>query len=85
MSAETFLLKYSSAFDDNIGKFIPANDVAYSSVINSVNHSLSAGGKRIRPALLMEFCRVFGGVCSVVAAVMVKKCRIMRIGTCFFA
>ena len=65
MSAETFLLEYSSDFDDNIGKFIPANDVAYSSVINAVNHSLSAGGKRIRPALLMEFCRVFGGDYSI--------------------
>lgn len=65
MSAENFLSKYSSVFDDNIVKFIPEKNVAYSSVINAVNHSLSAGGKRIRPALLMEFCRVFGGDYSV--------------------
>lgn len=59
MSAESLLLKYSRVFDEHIGKFIPENNVVYSSVINAVNHSLSAGGKRIRPALLMEFCRIF--------------------------
>lgn len=59
MSAESLLLKYSRVFDEHIGKFIPENNVEYSSVINAVNHSLSAGGKRIRPALLMEFCRIF--------------------------
>ena len=59
MSAESLLLKYSRVFDEHIGEFIPENTVEYSSVINAVNHSLSAGGKRIRPALLMEFCRIF--------------------------
>lgn len=30
-------------------------------VIEAMNYSLSAGGKRIRPVLLMEFCRLCGG------------------------
>ena len=59
MSADKFLLKYTSVFDDSIDQFVPKNNVAYSSVINAVKYSLTAGGKRIRPALLMEFCRLF--------------------------
>ncbi|MBQ2815393.1 MAG: polyprenyl synthetase family protein [Clostridia bacterium] len=59
MSVDNFLLRYTSVFDDNIERFVPKSDVAYSSVINAVNYSLTAGGKRIRPALLMEFCRIF--------------------------
>lgn len=32
-----------------------------SGIINAMWYSISAGGKRIRPALVLEFCRVCGG------------------------
>lgn len=34
---------------------------AYGKLIDSMNYSLNAGGKRLRPALVLEFCRVCGG------------------------
>ena len=65
MSAEGLLSKYSAVFDENIASFIPDKNVNYSSVINAADYSLSAGGKRIRPALIMEFCRIFSDDFSV--------------------
>lgn len=31
------------------------------SVANAMDYSLEAGGKRIRPVLVLEFCRICGG------------------------
>lgn len=36
-------------------------DSSYARVLDAMRYSLLAGGKRIRPALAMEFCRVSGG------------------------
>ena len=36
-------------------------DEDIASLLNSERYSLFAGGKRIRPALTIEFCRLFGG------------------------
>ena len=30
-------------------------------VVEAMRYSLEAGGKRIRPVLVLEFCRIFGG------------------------
>ena len=30
-------------------------------VVDAMRYSLEAGGKRIRPVLVLEFCRIFGG------------------------
>lgn len=46
-----------SAFD----RYLPATECLQKNVILAARHSLNAGGKRIRPALVMEFCRVCGG------------------------
>lgn len=44
-----------------LDKYLPDTDCLQGSVIKAARYSLSAGGKRIRPALVMEFCRVCGG------------------------
>ena len=31
------------------------------SVVEAMRYSLEAGGKRIRPVLVLEFCKMFGG------------------------
>ena len=36
-------------------------DSSYARVLDAMRYSLLAGGKRIRPALAMEFCRISGG------------------------
>ena len=37
------------------------NDYCKKSIVEAMWYSLSAGGKRIRPALMLEFCRICGG------------------------
>ena len=38
-----------------------ANSLAYGGLLRAMDYSLMAGGKRIRPVLVLEFCRVCGG------------------------
>lgn len=42
-------------------RYYPAEDADLKSLLNAERYSLFAGGKRIRPALTLEFCRMFGG------------------------
>lgn len=37
------------------------SDLQQVSVVEAMRYSLEAGGKRIRPVLVMEFCKLFGG------------------------
>ncbi|MBQ8172216.1 MAG: polyprenyl synthetase family protein [Oscillospiraceae bacterium] len=52
---------YAEITEEALDKYLPDTQCLQSSVIKAARHSLSAGGKRIRPALVMEFCRVCGG------------------------
>ncbi len=61
MNAEAMLSEYSRVFNDNIEKYIPSENCEYSTVISAAKYSLSAGGKRLRPALVLEFCKMFCG------------------------
>ena len=61
MNVKEQLLKYARMTENALGKYIPSADCPQKSVIDAARYSLSAGGKRLRPALVMEFCRVCGG------------------------
>ncbi len=52
---------YAEITEKALDKYLPQADCLQGSVIRAARYSLSAGGKRIRPALVMEFCRVCGG------------------------
>lgn len=52
---------YAEITEEALDKYLPDTQCLQNSVIKAARHSLSAGGKRIRPALVMEFCRVCGG------------------------
>lgn len=54
------------------------NEFCKKSVVEAMWYSLSAGGKRIRPALMLEFCRVCGGD---VKAVLPSACALEMIHT----
>lgn len=54
------------------------NDFCKKSIVEAMWYSLSAGGKRIRPALMLEFCRVCGGD---VKAVLPSACALEMIHT----
>ena len=52
---------YAELTEASFEKYLPITDCLQKSVIEAARYSLDAGGKRIRPALVMEFCRVCGG------------------------
>lgn len=54
---------YIKLIEDNLFNYtkITPNLVLEKDVISAMNYSLSAGGKRIRPILVLEFCRLCGG------------------------
>ncbi len=56
------LKSYAEFIEHNLEEYnkLEENCLSQRSVIDAVNYSLSAGGKRIRPVLTLEFCRVCG-------------------------
>ena len=56
------ILKESAAlFDAELEKYFDFDDADLSAVTDAMAYSALAGGKRIRPFLVLEFCRLFGG------------------------
>ena len=52
---------YQKLINDNIYKYLPECTSENNKVSDAMKYSLSIGGKRIRPMLVLEFCRVCGG------------------------
>ena len=44
-----------------LNELSPKGDGYHSIIFESANYSISNGGKRIRPTLAMEVCKLFGG------------------------
>ncbi len=57
------LSNYVKLVEDSLYKYnvVTEDTQLHRSVIDAMNYSLSAGGKRLRPVLAMEFCKVCGG------------------------
>ena len=56
------LEEYSSLVEDALVNYIqPQKDVGQGTVFEAARYSAMAGGKRLRPALVLEFCRLCGG------------------------
>ncbi len=53
--------KYTDLIENKINEELSINGTEYDVVSVAMRYSTSAGGKRIRPKLLMEFMRVSGG------------------------
>ena len=47
--------------ENNIMSFVPETPAAYSLISDAMRYSLEAGGKRVRPLLVLEFCRICNG------------------------
>ncbi len=55
------MTEYKAFIDAELaGHFAPAG-LPYDGLLESMRYSLTAGGKRIRPILVLEFCRISGG------------------------
>ena len=52
---------YKQTVDRALETYFHAEDFPFAGLAESMRYSLLAGGKRIRPTLVLEFCRVAGG------------------------
>lgn len=55
------LNEYLALIEEHIMSFVPGTDKAYSVIGEAMKYSLETGGKRVRPVLALEFCRICGG------------------------
>lgn len=61
MSKSYTLKEYADLINAYLKEVLPQCDFGESVVHEAMGYSLSIGGKRIRPVLVLEFCRVCGG------------------------
>ncbi len=57
----SFLEKYKPIIDEKLSSLLVCKNELHKSVFEAMKYSLSVGGKRIRPALVMEFSRICKG------------------------
>lgn len=55
------LLDNSALVESELKKYLARDDADFSALLESERYSIFAGGKRIRPFLVLEFCRMLGG------------------------
>ena len=55
------LRDYGEAVDNALISYLPDFDLPQKKVFDAMKYSVMAGGKRIRPVLTLEFCRICGG------------------------
>lgn len=53
--------EYKNLVDLKLSEFFNPSGLSYDGFLESMHYSLTAGGKRIRPTLVLEFCRISGG------------------------
>lgn len=51
----------SDYIEELLKKYMPKEDGYQSTIMESMNYSLKAGGKRLRPILTLEACKIVGG------------------------
>ena len=47
--------------ENELNKLLPTGECSEKLVVDAMKYSLDAGGKRVRPRLVLEFCRLCGG------------------------
>lgn len=61
--------RYRALVEDRLCAHLPDMHVSYEKLCDAMRYSLMAGGKRLRPILALEFCRVCGGDVSAAVGV----------------
>ncbi len=61
VSIQDELLKRAAYFEDILGKSLPAEEGYAKTGIEAMNYSLLAGGKRLRPVMMLEAFKLFAG------------------------
>lgn len=78
MKPEERMAEYGRMVNEALEEYLPPEDCLQKNVCEAMRYSLMAGGKRIRPLLVLEFCRVCGGE---VEAALPLACAIEMIHT----
>ena len=55
------LQAHLQAVEEALPKYLPASGGLQAVVEEAMGYACAAGGKRLRPVLLLEFCRICGG------------------------
>lgn len=55
------LNQYGELIDEQLEKMLKPTGTAYDEVTRAMHYAVMNGGKRIRPILTLEFCRIHGG------------------------
>lgn len=58
---EAHINEYARIIDDGLMRYLPKEETLYKSVCDAMRYSALAGGKRIRPLLLLEFFAICSG------------------------
>ena len=61
MNFQDELTKRTDEIEKGIREFLPKEEGFAKSMAQAMNYSVLAGGKRLRPMLILETCRMFGG------------------------
>ncbi|MCI8496914.1 MAG: polyprenyl synthetase family protein [Clostridiales bacterium] len=61
MSAKEMLMEYAALIEPALENAIPLHNGREKTLADAMRYSVLDGGKRIRPALVLEFCRICGG------------------------
>ena len=61
MTFQDYLAGQRKRVDDYLSHVLTTDQPRFSRLYEAMNYSLLAGGKRIRPVLTLEFCRLCGG------------------------
>jgi geranylgeranyl diphosphate synthase type II len=61
MAHQKTLKNYIASIEEAMERYLPNVQVAQARLLDAMHYSLFAGGKRVRPVILLEFCRLCGG------------------------
>lgn len=70
MNFQEELERKKNQADEIIRRFLPAGDLFPKKLVDAMNYSMEAGGKRIRPILMMESYHLFGGDSAIIEPFM---------------
>ena len=64
------MLRRTEEVQDIVYRYLPAEEGYQKTVLEAMNYSMKAGGKRLRPMLMLETFRLFGGSTGIVEPFM---------------
>lgn len=70
MNFEQELKKHTSEVEEILNRYLPAEEGFQKTVMEAMNYSFLAGGKRLRPMLMLETYRMFNGKSKVIEPFM---------------